>query len=313
MTIGLLSRQQPLPSVTTCTCNTFTMMSENTFVTLLDWNPFIFFKLRTNRKVLKCFKLIVVLLISTNTVISLRVALEARLVDIPSFMHKINMIYYVSSCVFNLWLLNRCHSFSVDFPKSLGELNSSMNVSLSSRPDTFLFTLISLLVLHVLSISWFFKEMSHFNPVSDFLSVTYIVQLAALKHMLSKRLGVLVHRTAGSEDLMEETLGMSRRIISLNEKVNANFSLLVVDALTGGLLHFLFSAVAFWRVYGLHHLFDCYELQAPIITMFYRGYFIVILLSIAWPSNNLSESVSLRVIFRSCYYFYPFSFTMLPF
>lgn len=256
---------------------------------------------------LEYFRLFVVFLISTNTVISLRGVLQTRLVDIPSFMHKINMIYYLASCVFNLWLLKRCHSFSVDFPKSLGELDSSMDVSLSSRTDFFLFTLISLLVLHVLSIVWFIKEMSHFNPVSDFLSVTYIVQLAALKHMLSKRLGVLVRRTAGSEDLMEETLGMSRRIISLNEKVNGSFSLLVVDALTGGLLHLLLSAVAFWRVYGLHHLYDCYELQAPIVTMFNRGYFIVILVSIAWPSNNLSESVSRRVIFPSCYYFSPFN------
>lgn len=245
---------------------------------------------------LKYLILIVVLLMSTNIFISLRAVLQIRLVDIPSFMHKINMIYYVVSCVFNLWLLKRCHSFSVDFPNFLGELDLSMDVSLSSQLDIFLFTLFTLIVLHVLSILWFVGEMSHFNPVSDLLSVTYIVHLAALKHMLSKRLGVLVNRTAGSED-WTETLDLSRRITSLNEKVNASFSLLVLDALTGGLLHLLFSAVAFWRVYGLHHLYDCYELQAPIVTMFNRGYFVVALVSISWPSTKLSESVSLRVIF----------------
>lgn len=295
VTVGFLSLLQPLAYFTTCASNHFTMLSEKTFVRLLDLNPLISLKLRKNRKMLKYLRLIVVLFMSTSLFISLRAVLQIRLVDIPSFMHKINMIYYVVSCVFNLWLLKRCHSFSIDFPNFLGELDLSIDVSLSSQLDIFLFTLFTLLVLHVLSILWFVGEMSHFNPVSDLLSVTYIVQLAALKHMLSKRLGVLVNRTAGSED-WTETLDLSRRITSLNEKVNASFSLLVLDALTGGLLHLLFSAVAFWRVYGLHHLYDCYELRAPIVTMFNHGYFIVTLVSISWPSTKLSESVSLRVI-----------------
>lgn len=287
------------------------MLSENTFFTLLDLNPCICFKPWKNMTALKYFRLIVVLLLGTNILISLRDILETRLVDIPSFMHEINMIYYVVSCFFNLWIMmKRFHCFTVDFPISLSELDSSLDIALASQSDTFLFTIFSLLVLHGLSIFWFIKKMSHFNPVSDFMSVTYIVQLAALKHMLSKRLGVLVSRTAGSEDL-PETLNLSRQVISLNEKVNASFSLLVVDALTGGLLHLLFSAVAYWRVYGLHHLYDCYELEAPIISLFNRGYFIVILVSIAWPSTKLSDSVSRRVFYPPLYPSFVFNFSGL--
>ncbi|KAG8241264.1 hypothetical protein J6590_090420 [Homalodisca vitripennis] len=109
--------------------------------------------------------------------------------------------------------------------------------------------------------------------------------------MLSKRVELITVRTEEHLDPLRLVLQL-RKLFEYNKKLNRNYSLRVANSLGVGMLLFLQSISAYWQVYGLHYVVDCYEYHAPIATVFAQGFIWYELLSIACSATRLNSSGS---------------------
>ncbi|KAG8248013.1 hypothetical protein J6590_049365 [Homalodisca vitripennis] len=127
--------------------------------------------------------------------------------------------------------------------------------------------------------------------VDVFINIITCYRVSALIHMLSKRVELSTAQTYEHHDPHTLVLKL-RKLFEYNKKLNRNYSLRVANSLGVGMLLFLQSISAYWQVYGLHYVVDCYEYHAPIATVFAHGYVWYELLSIACSATRLNSSVS---------------------
>ncbi|KAG8311236.1 hypothetical protein J6590_046696 [Homalodisca vitripennis] len=102
-------------------------------------------------------------------------------------------------------------------------------------------------------------------------------RVSALLRMLSKRVELITAQTEEHHDPLR--------------KLNRNYSLHVANSLVSGTIMSLQSISAYWRVYGLHYVLDCYEYHAPIATVFAHDSVLFELQSISWSGTRLNSLV----------------------
>ncbi|KAG8245843.1 hypothetical protein J6590_091656 [Homalodisca vitripennis] len=133
------------------------------------------------------------------------------------------------------------------------------------------------------------------QDVDVLINIITCYRVSALIHMLSKRVELITVQTDEHHDPLTLVLQL-RKLFEYNKKLNRNYSLRVANSLGAGILIFLQSISAYWQVYGLHYVVNCYEYRAPIATVFAHGYVWYELLSIAYSATRLNSSVQSLIL-----------------
>ncbi|KAG8256597.1 hypothetical protein J6590_065308 [Homalodisca vitripennis] len=107
-------------------------------------------------------------------------------------------------------------------------------------------------------------------------------------YMLSKRVELITVQTDEHQDALK-LVSQLRKLVEYNQKLNRNYSVRVATSLVIGSLMFLQSISAYWQVYGLHYVVDCFEYHVPIATVFGHEFVLYELLSVSWSSTGLNK------------------------
>lgn len=198
------------------------------------------------------------------------------------------------------------HSFV--FLEDILNFEKSFGTEGSKEFDSFLFSVLIIISTNTFALLWFVPLMTDLYAFNLIINIYYTFQVAGLKHMISKRVKLVVDRLL--EENEEETFGMFlslRTILNYNTTVNKTHSFRIASGLGNGMLTLLSSLCAYWRVYGLRDPRDCYELNNPYLTPFVHGTAVFEMLVLAIPARQISDSVS-----HPAYLMYLLFFNLFP-
>lgn len=266
------------------------MASENMFVKIYDLIPLTFPKLSNQSIYSKWMKVVFTVNEVFTFCFCFVMGLSVKVTDIYSFVANFCIATPMLTIILNLWSIYFFNKETVIYHEDIAHFDQISGRSLTADRSLTLFLIMSFSVVQIVSIfivdpfKVLFVIMDYvFNSLSN-------CQLAALKHMISKRLKEFVKKTEPEDRL--DHLKSLRDLITINQNVNDNFSLRVASGMYSGILILLVSLTAYWRTHGLHCEFDYSELHYPIATAFSHCYIVLLMILMAATSAQVSDKVN---------------------
>lgn len=297
------------------------MVSENVFANIYDCIPFLFPKIRSENEKESTLIAIVFVVLETATCVTLVPSLLKRIhsntSDMSNFVETFNSFYYLLSSALNVFFHLKPMYRSYIFLEDILKFEKSFGVEKSNEFDSFLFLILLIISTTTFALLWFVPLMKDLYALNLLLNIYFTFQVVGMKHMISKRVKMVVDKLL--EEKEEETFGLFlslRTILSYNTTVNKTNTFRIANGMGNGISTLLASLCAYWRVYGLRYPYDCYERNNPYLTPFVHGTAVFEMLFLATPARQLSDSVSYLEVSILCsslvfYFFQPVSYTTI--
>lgn len=266
------------------------MVSESMFVKIYDLIPLTFPKLSNQKVHSTRFKVVFTVCEICSYCFCCSMGLYMNVTDIFSFVGKCCTTSPVLTITLNLWSIYFLNEEKVTYHEDIVYFDRISGRSLTADRSVTLFLILSFSLVQAVSMC-----------IADSIQVLYVIldyifnslsnlQLASLKHFISKRLKGFVKKSE-FEDLFDDLKSL-RGLMSLNQDVNDAFSLRVASGMVNGILILLVSLTAYWQTHGLHHEFDYSEFHHPIATAFSHCYIVFLLFIMAATSAQVSNQVN---------------------
>ncbi|KAG8244722.1 hypothetical protein J6590_015259 [Homalodisca vitripennis] len=215
--------------------------------------------------------------------------LQFPVTDIQSFVYLLGWATGLMSIlgnVYTVWAYHSCGSLK-------GIFDSDIELGLtSSEEDFILLPILFSFVPHILAFFRLVTVPSSIGALDTFMSSYTCRRMSVIKHLITKRVKAGVANLTARYDILNEFLSV-RRVLDYNRKVNNAFTLRVTLGLTEGLTTFLLSVSAFWRVYGLKNIYDCFEFRSPVGTVLFTGHVMFDLIFMSTSMMRLENIVSI--------------------
>ncbi|KAG8289817.1 hypothetical protein J6590_096833 [Homalodisca vitripennis] len=218
--------------------------------------------------------------------------LQFPVTDIQSFVYLLGWATGLMSIlgnVYTVWAYHSCGSLK-------GIFDSDIELGLtSSEEDFILLPILFSFVPHILAFFRLLTVPSSMRALDTFMSSYTCRRMSVIKHLITKRVKAGVANLTARYDILNEFLSV-RRVLDYNRKVNNAFTLRVTLGLTEGLTTFLLSVSAFWRVYGLKNIYDCFEFRSPVGTVLFTGHVMFDLIFMSTSMMRLENILEVAIL-----------------
>lgn len=275
------------------------MISENIFAIIYDLIPFLFPKIRKKEKestLSTIVFLVMEMAIFVSLVPSLLKRIHSKTSDMSNFLETFNFFFYLISSALNVFYHLKPIYDSFVCLEDILKFEKSFGVERSKEFDSFLFLILLLISTNTFALLCFVPFMTDLYALNLLINIYYTFQAVGMKHMISKRVKLVVEKL--HEEKEEETFALFlslRTVLSYNTTCNKTTSFRIANGMGNGISTLLTSLCAYWRVYGLHDPYDCYERNNPYLTPFVHGTAVFEMLFLATPARQISDSVSHQI------------------
>lgn len=278
------------------------MVSENGFARVYDSIPFLFPKISSKTGKESTLATILFVVMETAIFVSLVPSLFKRINsnsnEMSTFLQTCNFFSYLFSSALNVFFHLKPIYHSFVFLEDLLKFDTSFRSDSSKEFDSFLLSILLIVSANTFALLWFVPFMSDLYALNLLINIYYTFQVVGMKQLISKRVKLVVDKLL--EDKEEDTFGLFlslRTILKHNTAVNKTNSFRIANGMWNGISTLLTSLCAYWRVYGLHDPYDCYERNNPYLTPFVHGTAVFEILFLGTPARKISDSVSHLVLF----------------